>query len=90
MRAYIDAHSQRIIDECPKDGTQDFSIFQSQCAHTTFADESRYNRKLHQMLHKVGESEINSIKIFRNDKALENSVRNSYTADQLVSTFLEN
>ena len=41
------------------------------------------------VLHKEGESAINYIKIFRNDKALVISVGNSYTEDQLMHTFLE-
>ena len=41
------------------------------------------------LVHKGGESAINYIKIFHNDNALAISVRNSYTEDQLVHTFLE-
>ena len=41
-------------------------------------------------IHKRGDSEINYIKIFHNDKALEISVGNSYSTDQLMHTFLEN
>ena len=37
-----------------------------------------------QVAQKVEESEINYIKIFQNAKALENSVGNSYTEDQLI------
>ena len=40
-------------------------------------------------IHKGGESEINYIKIFQNFKALEISVGNSYSEDQLMHTFLD-
>ena len=43
-----------------------------------------------QVVQKVGESEINYIKIFQNDKALEISVRNICSEDQLMHTFLDN
>ena len=64
LHAYIDAHSQRIIDECPGYEVQAISIFQSQCANMTFADQSRYNIMLQQVMHKGGDSAINYIKIF--------------------------
>ena len=37
----------------------------------TFADQIIYNRLFQQVIHKVGESEINYINIFQNTKALE-------------------
>ena len=37
LHAYIDAYSQISISEFTGDGVQDISIFQSQCANTTFA-----------------------------------------------------
>ena len=43
-----------------------------------------------QVVHKGGELAINHIKIFQNAKALEISVGNSYTEDQLMHTFLDN
>ena len=43
-----------------------------------------------QVLHKGGDSEINYIKIFQNDKDLDISVRNSYTEYQLIHTLLDN
>ena len=42
------------------------------------------------VLHKLGNSSINYIKIFKNAKALAISVGNSYTEDQPMHTFLEN
>ena len=59
LHTYIDAHSQRIIDEYTGYGVQAKSIFQSQCANMTFADQIRYNRMLHKMVHKGKYSEIN-------------------------------
>ena len=43
-----------------------------------------------QVVHNGGESATNYIKIFQNYKALEISVGNSYTEDQLMHNFLEN
>ena len=90
LRAYIDAHSKIFIGECPLDGAQNVSILQSQCANMTFAYQSRYIRMFQQVVHKVGESETNYIKIFQDSKALIISVGNSYTEDQLMHTFLDN
>ena len=70
LRAYIDAHSQILIDEFPGYGIQDISIVQPQCANMTCSDQSRYNRMFQQLVHKGGESEINYVKRFHNDKAL--------------------
>ena len=42
-----------------------------------------------QVLHKVGQSEINCIKIFQNAKALEFSVVISYTEVQMMHIILE-
>ena len=56
----------------------------------TFADESRYDRTFQQVTHKVGESAINYIKIFQNAQAFLVSVRNSYSEDQIMHTFLDN
>ena len=41
------------------------------------------------MVHKVGESEINYIKIFQSAKALSISVGNSNTEDQMMETLLK-
>ena len=90
MHEYLYAHSQILIHEFPGYGLQAISILQSQCANMTSADKIRYNRMFQQLVHKVGESEINCIKIFQNAKALEISVLNSYTEYQLMHTFLEN
>ena len=70
MHAYIDAHIQILIDECPGDELQDISIFQPQCTNMIFADKIRYNRMFHQVVQKGGESAINYIKQFQDDKAL--------------------
>ena len=43
LNEYMDAHIRRLIDECPGYGVQDISRLQSQCAKTTFFDQSRYN-----------------------------------------------
>ena len=56
----------------------------------TFSDQSIYNRMSQKVVHKGGESEISYMKIFQNDKALEISVGNIYTENQLIRTFLEN
>ena len=55
-----------------------------------FNDQSNYNRLFQQVINKGGESAINYIKIFQNDKALEISVVSSYSEYQLIHTFLEN
>ena len=86
---YIYAHSQILFDKCPGDVVPAISIFQSQCANIKFSDQSIYNRMFQQVLHKGRESEINYNKSFQNAKALEISVENSSTEDQLVHTFLD-
>ena len=55
-----------------------------------FADQISYNRMFQQVIQKVGDSEINYIKIFQNDKALEISLGNINSEDQMMHTFLEN
>ena len=55
-----------------------------------FTKQSKYNIMFQKVVHKVGESETNSIKIFHNDKALATSVENSYTKNKLIRTFLDN
>ena len=47
FHVYIDAHSQRLIDEYPRYGVQSISSLKSQCASITFAYQSRYNRLFH-------------------------------------------
>ena len=54
-----------------------------------FSYKSRYNGLFQKVIHKVGESAINCIKIFQNAKTLEISVETSYYEDQLIHTFLE-
>ena len=89
FRAYINARSQRWIDNFPGDWVQDISIFQSQCANMTFADKIINDRMFQQVVYKVGDSEIKFTKRFQNAKALEISVVNSYTEDHLMHTLLE-
>ena len=52
-------------------------------------DESRYGRTFQQVTHRGGESSINYIKMFQNSQALSVSVRNDYSEDQLIHTFLD-
>ena len=90
LHAYIDANSQGLINEYPVDGYQAISRLQSKCANINFYNQSIYNRIFHQVINQGGESEINYINIFQNAKALEISVGNSYSEDQLMNTFLDN
>ena len=64
LHAYIDAHSQSLIEQYPRDGVQAISILQCQCANITFAYQSRYYRLFQKVINKGEESEINYIKIF--------------------------
>ena len=79
-------HNRRSIAEFPEDGIKCLEKLQSHCANMTFADKSRYDRKFQQVTHKVGESDINYIKIFQNAQALSVSVVNSYSEDQIMHT----
>ena len=90
LHACIDAQSQRLIHECPGYRVHDISRYQPQCADMNFYEKSIYNRLFHKVIHKGGESAINDIKIFQNDKALGISVENSYSEDQLMYTSVEN
>ena len=47
-------HSRRLIDEFPEDGIKCMEKLQSHCANMTFADKSRYDRKVQQVTHKGG------------------------------------
>ena len=89
MHAYIYAHSQISIDEYPGYWVQAISRLKSQYGNMTFADQIRYNRLCCQVIHKGGYSAIDYIKIFHNAKALEISVGNGYSGDQLMHTFLD-
>ena len=84
LHAYMYAHSKRLFDERPGDWVQDISRLQPQWKNMTFGDQSRYNIMFQKVFHKGGESAINYIKIFHNDKDLEISVGNSYTEDQVM------
>ena len=75
----IDVHSRRLVAEFPKDGIKCIEKLQSHRTNMTFVDNSRYDRTFQQVTHKVGESEINYIKIFQNAHALSVSVGNSYS-----------
>ena len=86
----IDVHRTILIAEFPKDVMKCIDILQSHCENMTFADKSRYDRTFHQVTHKGGESAINYIKRFKNAHALSVSVRNSYSEDELIHTFLDN
>ena len=90
LHGYTDEHSQRIFGEFPGDEVKDISIFQSQCANMTFSNQIVFNIMFQQVVHKGGESDINYIKRFWNVKALEISLVNSYTEDQLMHTLFKN
>ena len=79
MHAYIDAHSQILIYECPVNGVQAIKRLQLQRAKMKVSDQNIYNRLFQQVIHKGGESAINYIKIFQNAKDLAISVINSYS-----------
>ena len=55
LHAYIDAHSQRLIDEYPWDGVQAISRLQSQYANVTFSGKVRYNRLFKKVIHRIGQ-----------------------------------
>ena len=86
----IDEHSRRLIAESPTDGIKCIEKLQSHCANMTFADKSRYDRTFLRVTHKGGEYAINYIKKFQNEHALSVSVRNSYSEDQRMHTFMDN
>ena len=90
LHAYIDANSQILIDEYPGDILQAKSKLKYQCASIIFVEQIRYNRLFQQVIHKVRESAINYIKIFKCTKAFLISVINSYSGDHLMHTFLYN
>ena len=89
FHAYIDAHSQILIDGCTGYGAQAISRLKCQCENMTFSGQSRYSRMFQQVLHKGGEPAINYIIIFHNAKSLAVSVGNIYTEDQLNQNFLD-
>ena len=90
LHTNIDIQSIRLISELPKYRIKCIEKLQSHCANMTFADKSRYDRNFQQVTHKGGEYAINYINIFQNAHALSVSVRNSYSEDQLMHTFLDN
>ena len=51
-----------------------------------FADQSKYNKMFHQVVHKGGESAIKYIKIFQDATPLIISMGNSYTEYQSMHT----
>ena len=52
LHAYIYAHIQRLIYDCPGDEVQAIAIFQYQCANIYFFDMSGYIILFQQVLHK--------------------------------------
>ena len=54
-----------------------------------FSDKNRYNRTFQKVLQKGGYTEIKYIKRFQGYKALEISVGNNYSEEQLIHTFLD-
>ena len=69
LHEYIDAHSQRLIDEYSGDIVQSISRPQSQYLNITFSDQRIYKRIFQKIIHEGGESEMNYIKRFQNAKA---------------------
>ena len=64
LHAYINAHSQILIDEYTGDRVHTITRLQPQCENMTFSGQSRYTRLFQKVIHKGGESAINHIKIF--------------------------
>ena len=56
----------------------------------TFADKSRYDMNFQKVTHKIGESATNYIKRFQHAQVLSVSVKNNYSENQLMHTFLDN
>ena len=71
FHAYIDSHSQILVDEYTGDVVQAIQKLQSQCEKITLDDQIRYNRLFQQVVHKEDYSAINYIKIFQQTNALE-------------------
>ena len=55
-----------------------------------YSDKGRYNILFQKVVHKRGESAIKYIRIFQSKNALEISLGNSYSEDQLMQKFLDN
>ena len=53
----------------------------------TFSDQIKYNILFQKVVNKGGETEINSIKIFQNAKALGIPVGNNYSEEQLMQIY---
>ena len=51
FHAYIDAHSQRSIDEYPGYGVHAISRLQTLCSNMKFSDQHIYNRLFQQVRH---------------------------------------
>ena len=90
MHSNIDVHSRILIAEFPKHEIKCIEKLQPHCANMNFSDKSRYGRNFQQVTHKLGEYEINYIKIFQNAHALSVSVGNIYSGYQLLHTFMDN
>ena len=87
--ANIDFHSRRFISELPVDGVKCILKLQSHCTNMNYSENNRYDRTFHQDTHKIGEPEMNYIKIFQNAQALSVSVGNSYSEYHLMQIFLD-
>ena len=70
LHAHIDAHSQKLIHEYPGYGVEAITILKYQCENITLSYQIIYNIIFQNAIQKVGESEMNYIKIFKNAKAL--------------------
>ena len=54
LHEYIDADSQRLIDEYPGYEVHATTIFQYKCANMNFYEKRRYNRLFQKVIHKGG------------------------------------
>ena len=79
-----------MIAEFPKYGIKCFEKLQSHSANMTFVDKSRHDRTFQQVIQKGGESAMNYIERLHNAHALSVPIRNSYSVDQLMRTFIDN
>ena len=71
LHANIDVYSRSLISGFPGDGVKCISKLQSHCASMTFSDKSRYEKIFQLVMHKVGESAMNYIKILKNAQVFQ-------------------
>ena len=90
LNAYIDAHSQMLIDEYTGVRVQSIIRLKSQCVKMNISNKIRYNILFKKGIRKVGNPAIIYIKMFYNSKDLEISVGKSYSEYQLMHNFLDN